>query len=190
MSNFNRHLFSRIHRDAYYVGKLQTAINAEFQKAMEKIGLNGSTNEKPLSIIKLMSSGLITFTVPENTKFVVNERLIHLKNGGEYNATGFMNANKKLVGWGFIVWYDGDTSEAMWDGHETEEKFFRDVQLHPSKNYSCNRVQTIENSYLVLGRNNFSSGSIKYYFDNKWSTNFNQEADDYANSVYECLFTE
>ena len=123
MSKFNRHLFSRIHRDAYYVGKLQTAINAEFKKAMEKLGC---VNEKPLSILKLMSSGLITFNVPENTKFVVDERQNHAKSG-EYRATGFMNTNKKLVGWGYIVWYDGDTSEAVWNGKGEEELFYRDT---------------------------------------------------------------
>ena len=78
---------------------------------MRKLG----RNEKPLSIIKLISAGLITFTVPENSRFVVGEDDEY----GDDRLTGFVNSNKQLTGWGFKVISYGDkilsTTETMWD---------------------------------------------------------------------------
>ena len=48
--------------------------------------------KKPLSIAKLMSAGLLAFSVPENTTLVIDKEL-------EFDrVTGFLNSDKHLVG--------------------------------------------------------------------------------------------
>ena len=74
---------------------------------MKKLG----KNEQSLSLTKLISAGLLAFTVPPNTTFVVDEKD---KYGGM--VTGFLNSDKWLVGWGLIVCSNGKTIEAVWDG--------------------------------------------------------------------------
>ena len=96
MADLNIRIFIRIHRDAYFMGKLQEAISTQFQKAMEELELD--KNEKPLSMAKLISAGLLAFTVPPNTTFVVDE-----KNAYGHRVTGFVNSDKRLVGWGLAV---------------------------------------------------------------------------------------
>ena len=60
-------------------------------------------NEKPLSMAKLMSAGLLAFTVPENTTFVIGK-----KDEWGDRVTGFLNSDKQLVGWGLRVYSCGD----------------------------------------------------------------------------------
>ena len=57
---------------------------------------------------KLMSAGLLTFTVPPNTTFVVDGRDIF-----GWRVTGFQNEDKELEGWGLQVWDDDTTNEGV-----------------------------------------------------------------------------
>ena len=65
-----------------------------------------SLEDKPLDILKLISNGLISFTHPENCKFVVKKKL---SDGSQ--VTGFLYDNKYLVGWGLKVKPSGIRSE-------------------------------------------------------------------------------
>ena len=74
---------------------------------MKKLG----KNEQSLSLTKLISAGLLTFTVPENTEFVVDKGDI-----SGTRVTGFLNSEKRLVGWGLTVKSTrsgGTTTEAI-----------------------------------------------------------------------------
>ena len=118
---FSKVVFVKIHQKAFYIDKLQVAINAEFKKAMttiignKQLGTSGmgvdKTNieNKPLSILMLLSKKLITFDIPKKTTLVVGE----YRNG--YRHTGFMhNSQKRLVGWGLKVYVNGETEEGVW----------------------------------------------------------------------------
>ena len=71
------------------IDALQEAINNE---------CINSVNKKPLSLDKLISAGLLTFTVPPNTTLVVGEKV----QWGD-TVTGFVNSDKHLVGLGLVV---------------------------------------------------------------------------------------
>ena len=141
---------------------------------MEKMG----KNEKALSIEKLIAAGLINFTVPENTRFVVGE----LQKGSRH--TGFLNAKNQLVGWGLKAYTSGLTIEAMWSAESDIKGVMREISK------TSNIVQIKDNYRVVLGRTNLSHGDIKFYVNDYWSSTFNQEAETFANSVYACLLLE
>ena len=84
MADLNILIFIRIHRETYFIGKLQEAISTQFQDAMK---MSGKT-EKCLSIIKLIAAGLINFTVPVNTELVVGE-----EDRYGYKFTGFVDSD-------------------------------------------------------------------------------------------------
>ena len=131
---------------------------------MKNLGLNG----KSLSMDKLMSAGLLAFTVPQNTTLAVKE------NGSGWRLTGFMNSDNlrdysrhHLIGWGLRV-FDSGTFEGVWNGWgDCRDGVWRNV------NSSYNDVIKIENEKFVLGRRNFSDGTIKYWVDGEKSTTFN-----------------
>ena len=127
---------------------------------------------------KLIAAGLLAFTVPPNTTFVVDEKD---KRGAR--VTGFLNSDNELVGWGSRC--HGMTREAVWDG---QGKCADGVERHVSSDY--NGVCKTENGRDVLGRVNYSGGSIIYWVDGKDSSTFNQEAEDFANKVYACIDSE
>ena len=64
--------------------------------------------KKPLSIAKLMSAGLLAFTVPEKTTLVIDKEV---QDGDR--VTGFLNSDNELVGWGLTVWDTTRTIEVV-----------------------------------------------------------------------------
>ena len=124
---------------------------------------------------KLIAAGLLTFTVPPNTTFVV----------GEDGGTGFLNSYKELEGWGLQVYGTGTTEEAVWDGEGNVAD-----GVHRYVDSGSNSVYKRENGRDVLGRRNHSDGTISYIVDAKSSYTFNQEAEDFANKVNACISDE
>ena len=185
MANFNRSVFSTIHNQHSCIIRLQESINAQFQLAMDTLG----KTEKPLSLSKLISAGLIIFIIPKNCTFVTDGQSIDMFQEirkvprKSDRVTGFIDRNCQLVGWGLKVNSDGETFEGVWDGqgHWIPDGVVRLVDS------TFNRVCKFENGRDKLGRTNYKDGRIFYKVDFNLlvdifgKSTFNQEAEDFAN---------
>ena len=159
--------------------RVREGIKSEFPKAMEKLGME---NERPLSMDTLMAAGLLVFTLPQSTTFVVGREI----DGCSY--TGFLNNDNHLVGWGLEVYSNGMTVEAVWDGTgDNVEGIERSIG---DDSYS---VYKVEKDGYVLGKEKTKdyNGLTTYYtVDGKKTTIFSQEAEDFVNKVNACVYSD